>query len=329
MSNTATTNLPQRVTTTALTSFTDVPRSQQPVNVAQVRHISPFRYPGGKTWFVPTVREYLHRIERPHTFLEPFAGGATIGLTIAAENLADHVVLVELDDDVAAVWEVLLNASDRSVTTLSNKILRFATTVENVRTILDSTPRTIIDHAFRTIIKNRCGHGGIIAPGAGLIKTGEKNRGIASRWYPETLVKRFTTIRQFRERVTFQHGDALEAITHHPGATLFVDPPYTAAGKRAGARLYTHTTIDHENLFRTVNTYAHSALLTYDDTQEIRTLAHHHHFEVGTVDMKSNHHALMHELIIVKHPHHQTCPKRKPTTPASLVATAPSLTGNN
>ena len=29
------------------------------VNVASVKHLSPFRYPGGKTWLVPRVREWL------------------------------------------------------------------------------------------------------------------------------------------------------------------------------------------------------------------------------------------------------------------------------
>lgn len=30
-----------------------------PTNVAQVRQLSPFRYPGGKTWLVPEVRKWL------------------------------------------------------------------------------------------------------------------------------------------------------------------------------------------------------------------------------------------------------------------------------
>lgn len=276
-------------------------RSQQPVNVAQVRQISPFRYPGGKTWLVPVAREWLQMIDRPAVLLEPFAGGAVIGLTAAAEGLADRVVLTELDDEVAAVWEVLINGSDRSITMLGNKILRFEVTLENVRAVLDGSPRTVIDRAFRTIVKNRCQRGGIMAPGAGLVKTGEAGRGLASRWYPETLVKRFEAIRLFRDRVTFQQGDAFEAIESHSGATMFVDPPYTAAGKRAGSRLYTHTALDHEELFRSVAEHAGPALLTYDDTPEVREFALRHHFEVGNVAMKSTHHVVMHELAIFKH----------------------------
>lgn len=275
-------------------------KSRQPVNVAQVRQISPFRYPGGKTWLVPTVREWLATLEQPKVFLEPFAGGGVVSLTAAAEGLADHVVMVELDDDVSAVWEVLINGSDRSATILTNKVLRFDVTLDNVRAILDGDPRTVVDRAFRTIVKNRCQRGGIMAPGAGLVKTGEAGRGLNSRWYPETLAKRFVAIRTFRDRITFKQGDAFEAIESYSGATMFVDPPYTAAGKRAGSRLYTHADLNHEQLFADVARNGGPALLTYDDTPEVHELAARHGFQVGNVAMKSTHHAVMHELTIFK-----------------------------
>ena len=74
------------------------------VNVAQVKHRSPFRYPGGKTWLVPRVFQWLFAKEqRPAEFIEPFAGVAIVGLTVAFENLADHVTRVEMDSQVAAV----------------------------------------------------------------------------------------------------------------------------------------------------------------------------------------------------------------------------------
>src|SRR5690606_28472618 len=113
------------------------------------RQISPFRYPGGKTWLLTVPREWLQMICRPKVFLEPFAGGAVIGITAAAERLAEHVALVELDDDVAAVWQVLIHGSDRSVKILSNKILRFEVTLDNVREVLDRTPHSVVDKAFR------------------------------------------------------------------------------------------------------------------------------------------------------------------------------------
>ena len=60
------------------------------VNVASVPQRSPFRYPGGKTWLVPRIRQWLTSLPtKPARFIEPFAGGAIVGLTVAFEQLAD------------------------------------------------------------------------------------------------------------------------------------------------------------------------------------------------------------------------------------------------
>ena len=44
------------------------------VNVSTVPQRSPLRYPGGKTWLIPHIREWL-RHTQPQLLIEPFAGG--------------------------------------------------------------------------------------------------------------------------------------------------------------------------------------------------------------------------------------------------------------
>jgi DNA adenine methylase len=86
-------------------ALSNEPKLNQIINVASVPQRSPFRYPGGKTWLVPRIRKWL--ASRPmiaREFVEPFAGGGIVSLTVAAENLAQHVTMVELDEQVAAVW---------------------------------------------------------------------------------------------------------------------------------------------------------------------------------------------------------------------------------
>lgn len=122
-------------------------------NVAQVQHRSPFRYPGGKTWLVPHVQQWmLSQPKRPAEFIEPFAGGAIIGLTIAFENLADHVTLVELDHQVAAVWKTILEGDYEW---LANEILEFDLTTESVEEVFAKTNISTQERAFQTILKNR------------------------------------------------------------------------------------------------------------------------------------------------------------------------------
>ena len=81
-------------------------------------------------------------------------------------------------------------------------------------------------------------------------------------------------------------------------AIFFIDPPYTAGGKRAGKRLYTHSVMDHEELFRVTATVAGDFLMTYDSAQGVRALADAQGFDTELVAMKNTHHAEMTELLI-------------------------------
>src|SRR5260221_2723183 len=211
----------------------------KPVNVASVPQRSPFRYPGGKTWLVPLFRRWMFSLPaEPKLLVEPFAGGGIISLTAAFEYLADEVLLVELDRQIAAVWKTILRGDAQW---LDKRIVAFELTPETEKPELSKTPKSDRELAFQTIVKNRTQHGGILAEGAGVLKHGENGKGILSRWYPQTIAKRITNIEFVTNRLEFIHGDAFETLTRHRkerDALFFIDPPYTAGGKRAGSRLY-------------------------------------------------------------------------------------------
>jgi DNA adenine methylase len=270
------------------------------VNVASVPLRSPFRYPGGKTWLVPYIRRWLASCnQRAEEFIEPFAGGGIISLTVAAEELADHVTMVELDEQVAAVWQTILDEQGNAW--LGQRILRFNPTPETIRAILGQPASQLRELAFQTILKNRVNRGGILAAGAGMVKNGEANKGLRSRWYPDTLQKRIAQVATMRERITFIHGDAFQVIADsadRADTTFFIDPPYTVAGKRAGSRLYTHADVDHEALFRLAASVVGDVLLTYDNSDEVRDLAQRYGFVTRAVIMKNTHHETMRELLI-------------------------------
>ena len=269
------------------------------VNVASVPQRSPFRYPGGKTWFVPTLRKWLSSKRRkPELLVEPFAGGGIVGLTTAFEGLAERVLMVELDEAIAAVWKVLIYGNHEK---LARRIVNFDLTIDNAKKVLDKRPRSTDELAFQTILRNRLSHGGIMAPGSGLIKNGEKGKGIASRWYPETLAKRIQAISEVISKIDFVCDDAFKIIDEYsedPNTVFFIDPPYTAAGKKAGRRLYVHHELDHNRLFKTFTKVKGDFLFTYDNAEDLRKLARTCGFKSKLIPMKNTHHAEMTELII-------------------------------
>jgi DNA adenine methylase len=280
------------------TLFNDTERV---INVASVPQRSPFRYPGGKTWLVPRIRQWLSSLTcQPVEFIEPFAGGGIVSLTVAAEGLARHVRMVELDPFVAAVWETILQ-DDGGGEWLAQTIVSFDLSPETVKVELARADLSVRELAFQTILKNRVNRGGIMAPGAGLIKTGEAGKGLRSRWYPETLRKRILDIVKLRDKMSFMHSDGLTIMRQHAereSVVFFIDPPYTASTKRAGSRLYTHPNIDHKQLFKTADALSGNFLMTYDDAEEVRILARTHNFDMQTVSMKNTHHSTMKELLI-------------------------------
>lgn len=262
---------------------------------------SPFRYPGGKTWLVPQIRQWLTSLPaKPARLIEPFAGGAIVGLTAAFEQLAESVILVERDEQVAAVWKTIIGTKD-GAEWLASRIVGFELTPDSVRGLLGSHKRSIRERAFQTLVQNRISRGGILAPGAGVVKQGENGKGLLSRWYPETLRKRILDIGAIRGRIRFVRDDGLTFIRRYArfaNTAFFIDPPYTASTKRAGSRLYKYHQLDHEKLFRLARSIRGDFLMTYDDSEEVRALAVRHRFETRLVAMNSTHHATMYELLI-------------------------------
>lgn len=218
------------------------------------------------------------------------------------ESLADRVVMAELDSNVAAVWKAILN---NGAADLIRRIRRFEISRSAVVAELCRAPRTEIDIAFQTILRNRVQRGGILAPGASLMKNGENNVGVGSRWYPETLAKRIAAIDAAKGKIEFLHKDAFDVIPkflRDKSAAFFVDPPYTAGGKSAGKRLYLHSSINHSALFHLLEATPGDVMLTYDDAKEVRNLAAAHGFFIKPIPMKTTHHTRMYELAITNRP---------------------------
>jgi DNA adenine methylase len=271
--------------------------TEREINVASVPHRSPFRYPGGKTWLIPYIRLWLrHNPRRYRELIEPFAGGAIVGVSAAFEGLVDKVTLVELDPDVAAVWATILGRDGEK---LAARILTFEPTLKSVMPLLEAEPKTTPERAFVTIIRNRVQRGGILAPGAGLMNKGENGKGLASRWYPETLYRRIMDLISIKHKIHFLSADGVDYIRrnrHRKSVAFFVDPPYTVAGRR----LYKFSEMDHKGLFDLLGKSAGEFLMTYDDSSEIRHLVVQSRFDCETVAMKNTHNACMTELLVGK-----------------------------
>src|SRR6266446_7725423 len=148
-----------------------------------------------------------------------------ISLTAVFERLVDRVVMIELDEDVAAVWQSVVNGDAKW---LADQIVKFNLTKETVIASISKVPRDLKHRAFQAILKNRTFHGGILAEGSTFLKYGENGKGIHSRWYPLTLAKRFLNLDFVADRIDFRCEDGLKVMKEfalQKDVIYFIDPP--------------------------------------------------------------------------------------------------------
>lgn len=272
-----------------------------PSRLTNRHYLSPFRYPGGKTWLVPDALRWM-QASGARRLIEPFAGGASVGLSAARWGVADEVLLVELDPLVAAVWSTALGPECER---LCQRILAFdpvdrASVVE----VLSADDPDPVEVAFRTLLRNRTSRGGLITCGSGLLRSGENGRGLASRWYPQTLVTRLRTIHGLARKVRFVHGDGLAAyaeLAQNSSWACFADPPYSV-GDGPGDRLYNCHDLDHDRLFDLAGSAAGPVMLTYHDDPAVRSRAAAVGLSVAEKVMRTTHHSRKVELLISRPP---------------------------
>ena len=92
----------------------------------------------------------------------------------------------------------------------------------------------------------------------------------------------------------------MQEFAMNQDAVYFVDPPYTAGGKKAGKRLYKHYDLDHECLFTVCESLKGDFLMTYDNAEEVKRMARNHGFQMRLIPMTNTHHTTMEELVIGK-----------------------------
>ena len=208
--------------------------------------------------------------------------------------------MVELDEEIAAVWRAVVAGNAKW---LANEIMDFRLTKETVIEELSKEPGDLKHMAFQTIQKNRTFHGGILAEGSGFLKYGEKGKGIHSRWYPETLARRLSNLDLVSGRIDFMQEDGLKVLRESVSrrdVVYFIDPPYTAGGKKVGKRLYKYYELDHGRLFAICAGLNGDFLMAYDHAEEVKEMARRHAFQMRLISMTNTHHAERNELVIGK-----------------------------
>jgi DNA adenine methylase len=236
--------------------------------------VSPLRYPGGKGKLTGFIKLFM--LENGLVgadYVEPYAGGASVALSLLFEDYVSDVYINDIDRSIAAFWRVVTTDAEA----LCDRIMRADVTVDEwrrQRSIQDEPKVAELDLAFSTFFLNRTSRSGIIKGGVigGLKQTGRWK--IDARFNRADLVRRIKKIARHRSRIHVTAMDAGRYIEQQlpdlESAFVYLDPPYYRKGKELYTNAYKHD--DHHTIASLVGTIKHPWLVSYDATPEIRQL---------------------------------------------------------
>jgi DNA adenine methylase len=239
-----------------------------------MKDASPLRYPGGK-WRLSNFLErtiQLNDLEGCQ-YVEPYAGGASLGLSLLITGCVTEIHLNDLDPAIYSFWHAILKRRQE-----------FLSLVRNTQVTPDEWHRQKDVYAsglsagrvalgFATFFLNRTNHSGIL--NAGMIG-GNRQAGtwtIAARFNKEDLIRRIERVGQFKNRIHIYCDDAIDFLRKHrftPKTLRFLDPPYYEAGRRLYLSAY-HPE-DHATVSQYITRRRCPWVVSYDDVPAIRQL---------------------------------------------------------
>jgi DNA adenine methylase len=234
---------------------------------------SPLSYPGGKSSLSGLFADIIKSNKNIKTFVEPYAGGAGVGLSLLLNGVVENLVINDADIRVSCFWNALTEHTDE----LIKEIETTEVTIEEwkrQKEIHTSNSYSIFAIGFATLFLNRANFSGILtgSPRGGYEQKGKYK--IDARFNKPALIDRIKKIAEVKERITVTSKDGLKTFAHFKddeAAFIYLDPPYV---KHAN-RLYREFFREHNHviLARTLNeNKSANWILSYDDDPLIRNL---------------------------------------------------------
>lgn len=242
------------------------------------KRLSPLRYPGGKSKLIDYLAAEFQE-EQMDTFVEAFAGGASVGLAMLAGGKTKHLILNDTDPGVYAFWKIVCERPEYLLEKLDREPPVMAD-LNSAKGMLSCRPLDWSTEAlsWAELLANRLSYSGIIQANPMGGKHGTQ-KDLLARWNPTELKKRIQTIHDMADRITVTNIDARDLIENSAywdeRSTLFIDPPYVQVGKALYQRYFTDD--DHRQLawlLQTLYTGMPGAdlVITYNDCELIREL---------------------------------------------------------
>ncbi len=240
--------------------------------------VSPLRYPGGKLKVVDYIKHLFEANDLlDGTYIEPYAGGASVALSLLFSEYARKIKINDIDRSIYAFWYSVLNETDALCRMIIDTPVDLDTwnLQREVQTHKDEAD--LLELGFSTFFLNRTNRSGILSGGV----IGGKNQSgifkIDARYNKADLVSRVENIAEYADRIELTSIDAVELIKRYkraPAAKTFcyLDPPYYVKGRDLYLNYYCD--VDHIAIAKAIQKYKGTWIISYDAVDFIKNLYH-------------------------------------------------------
>lgn len=247
-----------------------------PLTPLEKRYLTPLRYPGGKSKLAGFIKQMLLANGLTgNEYVEPYAGGASVALSLLFDGYVSRIHINDLDRSVYAFWHSILFETDSFCRMVRDRCV--STAEWSRQRAIQNAPddHDLLELGFSTFFLNRTNRSGIICSGGMIGGTGQTGQWrLGARYNKEALIDRIARIALSRDRISLHGLDAASLLRDLlprllPSVFVYLDPPYyVKGGRRLYANYYTHA--DHLEISRLLSTTTAPWILTYDDAPEIR-----------------------------------------------------------
>ena len=238
-------------------------------------HYSPLRYPGGKNKIFPFVKLIIDKSGLTNiTYVEPFAGGAGVALSLLFSGAVNHIVINDYDKCIYSVWRAILNDTNEFIKLIKDTDVTIEEWHRQKGIYLTQNNKYSLELAFATFFLNRTNRSGILKAGpiGGFNQNG--NYLIDARFNKENLIQRICDIAEKKNQISLFNKDIRSFfksyLPKYENVFLYLDPPYYKKGQELYKNFFTDK--DHQEIAECVKQLTCNWIITYDNTAEITKL---------------------------------------------------------
>jgi len=239
-----------------------------------LRAASPLRYPGGK-WRLTAFFQRLIEINdlTGCEYIEPYAGGASLALSLLFSGSVSSIRLNDLDPAIYSFWWAVLNRPEPLLKRLRDTPISVREWKRQRQIYAAGMREGRESLGFATFYLNRTNHSGILNGGVigGQRQTGDY--AIDARFNKTELARRIEVIARHAASISVTRMDALAFVRRGAFARnslIYFDPPYFDRGPTLYMNAYTKE--DHAKVAKAILRRRARWVVSYDDVTAIKRL---------------------------------------------------------